>query len=193
MWQMFRYALEYFSFLFSRGKGSCKNYNDTNHPSDKGKGRGSPAVANGTIRSQSSSKKNSGGSSQPLKKQTKVSFLYGRYKSSPATPCAPATFCNPSTDRELDPEVCNNNSDILDAVLLPPDKKEHFRESREEDALPADMFPMETLSGLPENVPNKVPQPVAEIIQNEDCNRKNIGRRENAEEEVTAVFLNFII
>ncbi|XP_057187080.1 transmembrane protein 131-like isoform X2 [Triplophysa rosa] len=169
----------------SRGKGSCKNYTDTNHPSDKGKGRGSPAVANGTIRSQSSSKKNSGGSSQPPKKQTKVSFLYGRYKSSPTTPSAPATFCSPPTERELDPEVWNNNNDLLDAVLLPPDKKEHFRESREEDALPSDMFPMETLSGLPENVPNKVPQPAAEIIQNEECNRKTIGKRENAEEEKT--------
>lgn len=176
----------------SRGKGSCKNYTDTNHPSDKGKGRGSPAVANGAIRPQSSSKKSSGGSSQPPKKQTKVSFLYGRYKSSPATPSATATFCNPPTERdhtfELDPEVCNNNNnnnDILDAALVPPDKKEHFRESREDNALPADMFPMEMLSGLPEIVPNKVSQPAAEMIQNEECNRKINGKRENAEEEKT--------
>lgn len=182
-----------FVSLFSGGKGSCKNYTDTNHPSDKGKGRGSPAVANGTIRSQSTSKKSSGASSQPQKKQTKVSFLYGRYKSSPATPSVPATFCTLPTERELDPEICNNNNnnDILDSALLPPDKKEHFRESRDDDALPADMFPMETLSRLPEIVPNKVSQPATEVIQNEECIRKTIGKRENAEEEVTAVSLSF--
>lgn len=180
------------SFLFSRGKGSCKNYTDTNHPSDKGKGRGSPAVANGAIPSQTSSKKGSGSSSQPLKKQTKMSFLYGRYKSKSAT------FCNPPTERdgtfELDPEVCNNNNnnnDILDAALLPPDKTKHFRESMEDNALPADMFPMETLSGLPENVPNKVSQPAAEMVQNEECNRKLNGKRENAEEEVKASLCPF--
>lgn len=181
----------------SRGKGSCKNYTDTSHPSDKGKGRGSPAVANGTIRPQSSSKKTSGGSSQPPKKQTKVSFLYSRYKNSTATASAsvPASsdFCSPPTDEdgdrtfELDPEVCNNNNnnnDILDENLLPVEKKEHFRESREDQALPADMFPMETLPGLPENIPvSRVPQPG---MENEECKRKNNAeKRDNADEEKT--------
>ncbi|XP_058627783.1 transmembrane protein 131-like isoform X3 [Onychostoma macrolepis] len=181
----------------SRGKGSCKNYTDTSHPSDKGKGRGSPAVANGTIRSQSSSKKTSGGSSQPPKKQTKVSFLYSRYKNSPATAVAsvPASsdFCSPPTDEdgdrtfELDPEVCNNNNnnnDILDENLFPAEKKEHFRESREDQALPADMFPMETLPGLPENIPvSRVPQP---RMENEECKRKNNAEKgDNADEEKT--------
>lgn len=191
-----------FFFFFSRGKGSCKNYTDTSHPSDKGKGRGSPAVANGTIRSQSSSKKTSGGSSQPPKRQTKVSVLYSRYKNSPATSAAsvPASsdFCSPPTDEdgdhtfELDPEVChnnNNNNDILDETLLPAEKKEHFRESREDKALPADMFPMETLPGLPENIPaSRVPQPVDEAMENEECNRKtNAEKRDNVDEEVRAI------
>uniref|UniRef100_A0A8C2J2I1 Transmembrane 131 like n=1 Tax=Cyprinus carpio TaxID=7962 RepID=A0A8C2J2I1_CYPCA len=184
----------------SRGKGSCKNYTDTSHPSDKGKGRGSPAVANGTIRSQSSSKKTSGGSSQPPKRQTKVSVLYSRYKNSPATSAAsvPASsdFCSPPTDEdgdhtfELDPEVChnnNNNNDILDETLLPAEKNEHFRESREDKALPADMFPMETLPGLPENIPaSRVPQPVDEAMENQECNRKtNAEKRDNVDEEKT--------
>ncbi|XP_051558414.1 transmembrane protein 131-like isoform X2 [Myxocyprinus asiaticus] len=177
----------------SRGKGSCKNYTDT---SDKGKGRGSPAMANGTVRSQSSSKKSSGGSSQPPKKQTKVSFLYCRYKSSPAAAAANASatsaFSNPSTDEEedrifeLDPEVCNNNNnDVLDETLLFPEKKDHFKESREDKALPVDMFPMETLSGLPENITaSKVPQPVDEVIENDESKRKsNAEKRDNVNEE----------
>ncbi|XP_048053175.1 transmembrane protein 131-like isoform X1 [Megalobrama amblycephala] len=181
-----------------RGKGSCKNYTDTSHPSDKGKGRGSPAVANGAIRSQSSSKKSTGGSSQPPKKQTKVSFLYSRYKNSPATAAASVSatsdFCNPPIDEdrdhtfELDPEVCNNNNnnnDILDETLLSAEKKEHFRESMEDKALPADMFPMETLPGLPENVTaGRVPQPADEVMKNEECKRKiNAEKRDNVDEE----------
>lgn len=156
-------------------------------------------MANGTIRPQSSSKKTSGGSSQPPKKQTKVSFLYSRYKNSTATASAsvPASsdFCSPPTDEdgdrtfELDPEVCNNNNnnnDILDENLLPVEKKEHFRESREDQALPADMFPMETLPGLPENIPvSRVPQPG---MENEECKRKNNAeKRDNADEEVRAI------
>lgn len=194
--------------LFSRGKGSCKNYTDTSHPSDKGKGRGSPAVANGAIRSQSSSKKSTGGSSQPPKKQTKVSFLYSRYKNSPATAAASVSatsdFCNPPIDEdrdhtfELDPEVCNNNNnnnDILDETLLSAEKKEHFRESMEDKALPADMFPMETLPGLPENVTaGRVPQPADEVMKNEECKRKiNAEKRDNVDEEVRAITFHFTL
>ncbi|RXN12308.1 transmembrane protein 131-like [Labeo rohita] len=188
----------------SRGKGSCKNYTDTSHPSDKGKGRGSPAVANGTIRSQSSSKKTPGSSSQPPKKQTKVSFLYSRYKNSTATAAAsvPASsdFCSPPNDEdrdhtfELDPEVCNNNNnnnDILDETILPAEKKEHFRESREEKALPADMFPMETLPALPENITaSRIPQPAEEAVENEECKRKNNAeKRDHVDEETNELFV----
>ncbi|XP_073720550.1 transmembrane protein 131-like isoform X1 [Misgurnus anguillicaudatus] len=172
----------------SRGKGSCKNYTDTCHPSDKGKGRGSPAVVNGAIRPQSSSKKSSGGSSQPQKRQTKVSLLYGRYKNSPsATPSAPAADEERDHTFELDPEVCNNNNnnnDMLDETLLPRDKKEHFREPREEDTLSADMFPMETLQ-LHENVAaDKVPHPAGELTERDVCKRKiYVEKRDKAEEE----------
>uniref|UniRef100_A0A672LFD8 Transmembrane protein 131-like n=1 Tax=Sinocyclocheilus grahami TaxID=75366 RepID=A0A672LFD8_SINGR len=178
----------------SRGKGSCKNYTDTSHPSDKGKGRGSPAVANGTIRPQSSSKKCSGASSQPPKKQMKVSFLYSRYKTSPASATAGESAashcCSPPTDRdrersfELDPEVCNNNNNILDESLLPAEKKQHFRESRGDEAVPADMFPMET---LPESIiTSRVPQPADEAVQNQECKRKKHAEtRDNVDEEKT--------
>lgn len=184
----------------SRGKGSCKNYTDTSHPSDKGKGRGSPAVANGSIRLQPSSKKSSGASSQPPKKQTKVSLLYSRYKSSSVPVAASVSsttdFCcsrnNEDKDHtfELDPEICNNNNnnnDILDETLLPVEKKEHFRESREEKALPAVMFPMETLPGLPENISaNRVPQPAGDVMENEECKRKtNAEKRDHLDEEKT--------
>ncbi|XP_016430638.1 transmembrane protein 131-like isoform X2 [Sinocyclocheilus rhinocerous] len=177
-----------------RGKGSCKNYTDTSHPSDKGKGRGSPAVANGTIRPQSSSKKSSGASSQPPKKQMKVSFLYSRYKTSPASAAAgdsaASHCCSPPTDGdrersfELDPEVCNNNNNILDESLLPAEKKQHFRESRGDEAVPADMFPMET---LPESIiTSRVPQPADEAVQNQECKRKKHAEtRDNVDEEKT--------
>ncbi|KTG38764.1 hypothetical protein cypCar_00006619 [Cyprinus carpio] len=178
-----------------RGKGSCKSYTDTSHPSDKGKGRGSPAVANGTIRTQSSSKKSSGASSQPPKKQTKVSFLYGRYKNSPASAAAGVSAasdcCSPPTDEdrerssESDPEVChNNNNDILDESLLPAEKKKHFRESRVDEAVPADMFPMET---LPESIiASRVPQPEDEAEENQECKRKNHAEtRDDVDEEKT--------
>ncbi|XP_042574116.1 transmembrane protein 131-like isoform X2 [Cyprinus carpio] len=179
----------------SRGKGSCKSYTDTSQPSDKGKGRGSPAVANGTIRTQSSSKKSSGASSQPPKKQTKVSFLYGRYKNSPASAAAGVSAasdcCSPPTDEdrersfESDPEVChNNNNDILDESLLPAEKKKHFRESRVDEAVPADMFPMET---LPESIiASRVPQPEDEAEENQECKRKNHAEtRDDVDEEKT--------
>ncbi|XP_052407930.1 transmembrane protein 131-like isoform X1 [Carassius gibelio] len=170
----------------SRGKGSCKNYSDTSHPSDKGKGRGSPAVANGTLRPQSSSKKTSGASSQPPKKQMKVSFLYGRYKNSPASASgvsAASDRCCPPTDDDrersfqLDPEVCNNNNNN---VLDESEKKQHFRESRGDEAVPADMFPMEI---LPESlITSRVPHPESEAAENQECERRNhVETRNNVE------------
>ncbi|KAL0203772.1 hypothetical protein M9458_001790, partial [Cirrhinus mrigala] len=107
---------------------------------------------------------------------------------------ASSDFCSPPTDEErdhtfeLDPEVCNNNNnnnDILDETILPAEKKEHFRESREEKALPADMFPMETLPGLPENITaSRIPQPAEEAVENEECKRKNNAeKRDHVDEE----------
>lgn len=154
-------------------------------------------MANGTIRTQSSSKKSSGASSQPPKKQTKVSFLYGRYKNSPASAAAGVSAasdcCSPPTDEdrersfESDPEVChNNNNDILDESLLPAEKKKHFRESRVDEAVPADMFPMET---LPESIiASRVLQPEDEAEENQECKRKNHAEtRDDVDEEVRAI------
>ncbi|XP_037388774.1 transmembrane protein 131-like isoform X1 [Pygocentrus nattereri] len=177
----------------SRGKGSCKNYSDTSHTSDKGKGRGSTAVANGTVRSQSSSKKGSGGSSQPQKKQThKVSFLYSRYKSSSSAASAVANSSNPLTDEEReepvfeqDPDICNNNNnnneDVLDESLLHMERKECYEEVK---VLQGDMFPMEILPVFPESIiANQVPQLVDGEMENR-CNRKrDEEKRENAEAE----------
>ncbi|KAI4901851.1 hypothetical protein NFI96_034598, partial [Prochilodus magdalenae] len=176
-----------------RGKGSCKNYSESCHPSDKGKGRGSTAVANGTVRSQSSSKKGSGGSSQPQKKQThKISFLYSRYKNSSGAASAAANTSNPPTDEEReervfeqDPDVCNNNNnnneDVLDESLLHAEKKECFREDK---ALPGDMFPMETLPGFSENfTANQVPQQVDGEMENRCSRKRDEDKRENADAE----------
>ncbi|XP_076872623.1 transmembrane protein 131-like isoform X2 [Brachyhypopomus gauderio] len=163
----------------SRGKGSCKNYSDTCHTSDKGKGRGSTAVANGTARPQTTSKKSSGGSSQPLKKQThKVSFLYSRYKYISTAVASTAANTNPPTPPpdeqtekhvlEQDPDICNNNNHHDDAVVMSEaaihaEKTEQCREPSREGQTSGTMFPMETLPGFPESITaNQVPQPVDE-------------------------------
>ncbi|XP_060720169.1 transmembrane protein 131-like isoform X1 [Tachysurus vachellii] len=177
----------------SKGKGSCKSYSDTSHPSDKGKGRGSTAVANGTARSQTSTRKSSGGSSQPQKKQTRVSFLYRYKSSSSANTNAANANATPLMDEEIeeqtfdpDPEVCNNNNndDALIESVLHPEKKEQVRE---ENTLPGDMFPMETLCGFPESITaNHVPQAHADGHAEIRCSRrKDEEKRENINTEPT--------
>uniref|UniRef100_A0A8C3A7X8 Transmembrane 131 like n=1 Tax=Cyclopterus lumpus TaxID=8103 RepID=A0A8C3A7X8_CYCLU len=65
----------------NKAKGSCKSYVDICHTSDKGKGRGSPAVANiPTPRPQSSSKRGSLTASSQTQKKHKVSLYYTKYK-----------------------------------------------------------------------------------------------------------------
>ncbi|XP_066516294.1 transmembrane protein 131-like isoform X2 [Hoplias malabaricus] len=178
----------------SRAKSSCKSYSDTCHTSDKGKGRGSTAVANGIVRPQSSSKKGCGGSSQPQKKQThKVSFLYSRYKSSSsaASTVANANVSNPLTDEERDerlfeqdPDICNNNNNIeevLDESLLHSEKKEQFTEDK---ICPGDMFPMEAHPGFPQNISaNQVPQPTDAEMENRCSRKRDEEKRERADTE----------
>ncbi|TRY93467.1 hypothetical protein DNTS_010261 [Danionella cerebrum] len=173
----------------SRGKGSCKSYTDSSHPSDKGKGRGSgsPAVANRGVRLQSSAKKSPGASTQPSKKQTKVSFLYGRYKNSSGIAAANVSATSDcSTEEkehmlEIEHKVCHNNNDndVVDDHL-PVVRKEHFREHRD---LPADMFPVETLPELPENISA---EPAEEPVEHEQSKRKSSSdKRENLHEDKT--------
>ncbi|XP_062865266.1 transmembrane protein 131-like [Trichomycterus rosablanca] len=182
----------------SKGKGSCKNYSDTSHTSDKGKGRGSTALANGTARSQAPSKKSSGGSSQPQKKQTRVSFLY-RYRSNSNANSANVNTNAPADEEreehtfEPDPEVCNNNNnddDCLNEPLLQSAKKEQIRE---EKASPGDMFPMEALPGFSESITaNHVPPSHVDEQMESRCSQKmeeekradmDIEQRESAQKK----------
>ncbi|KAF7686899.1 hypothetical protein HF521_015292 [Silurus meridionalis] len=178
----------------SKGKASCKSYSDTSHTSDKGKGRGSTALANGTARSQTSSRKSSGGFSQPQKKQTRVSFLY-RYKSNCAANSSTVNAnSNPPMDEEReeqtyetdpDPEVCNDNSNddaLIDSVLHVEQKEQ----IREEKTMPGDMFPMETLPGFPESITaNHMPQAHADGQVESRCSRRrDEEKRENLDTQL---------
>ncbi|XP_048855708.1 transmembrane protein 131-like isoform X1 [Brienomyrus brachyistius] len=148
----------------NRIKGSCKTFVDSCNTSDKGKGKGSLAVANTPVRSQTSSKKGSGALSQPQRKH-KVSLYYSRYKVS--SPASAVTALEPSTEQEerspergfeQDPESCcsvGNGADEAGAALppAPEEKPAYLEESRNHGAVkekepPPIMFPMETHSGL---------------------------------------------
>lgn len=148
--------------LCSKTKGSCKSYVDTCHTSDKGKGRGSPALANSPApRPQSSKRGSLTTASQPQKKH-KVSLYYTKYKSSLSTAAAGAVTMDeehedltPDPPLTPDPDVCNNNEPAFISEL---DKKTSadFKEdphSTIEDRVPAAvMFPMEMPAGFPDNV-----------------------------------------
>ncbi|XP_031718899.1 transmembrane protein 131-like isoform X3 [Anarrhichthys ocellatus] len=147
----------------NKAKGSCKSYVDICHTSDKGKGRGSPALANiPTPRPQPSSKRGSLITlSQPQKKH-KVSLYYTKYKASSSTAVSDAMMMDEdhedlTADPPLtpDPDICNNNEPAFISVL---DKKTSadFKEdpiSTVEDRVPAAvMFPMEIPACFPDNV-----------------------------------------
>lgn len=151
----------FLSRLGSKTKGSCKSYVDTCHTSDKGKGRGSPALASSrATRPQSSKKGSSTAPTQPQKKH-KVSLYYAKYKPSSST-AAPsgATMDEEHEDLTadspvaLDPDVCNNNEPSFVSEL---DKKmsSGFQEvphSSIEDRVPAEViFPVEMPAGFPDN------------------------------------------
>ncbi|KAF5902206.1 transmembrane protein, partial [Clarias magur] len=180
----------------SKGKGSCKSYCDTSHTSDKGKGRGSTALANGTPRSQPSTRKSSGASSQPQKKQTRVSFLYRYKSSSAANASAPNANSNPPMDEERedqtfdpDPDICNNNNNNNDDALIESalhvEQKEHIREDK---TLPGDMFPMETLPVFPESITaSRVPQaPTVGQVESRCSRARDEEKSENVDTEPCA-------
>ncbi|XP_056265127.1 transmembrane protein 131-like isoform X3 [Pseudoliparis swirei] len=147
----------------SKAKGSCKSYVDICHNSDKGKGRGSPALANiPTPRPQSSSKRGSPTTPSQTQKKHKVSLYYTKCKASLSTAVPDAMamdedheILTPDPPLTPDPDVCNNNEPAFISVL---DKKTSvdFKEdpmSITEDRAPAAvMFPMETPAGFPVNV-----------------------------------------
>nr|XP_046273914.1 transmembrane protein 131-like isoform X2 [Scatophagus argus] len=146
----------------NKTKGSCKSYVDTCHTSDKGKGRGSPALANSPAPRPQSSKKGSSVTPSQTQKKHKVSLYYTKYKSSLSTASAgPVTMdeeqedLTPDPSLTPDPDVCNNNEPAFISEL---DKKtsEDFKEephSTIEHVVPAEvMFPMEMPTGFPDNV-----------------------------------------
>ncbi|XP_071244420.1 transmembrane protein 131-like isoform X2 [Salvelinus alpinus] len=158
-------------------KGSCKTYVDTCHNSDKGKGRGSPAVSNGATPrpqpfSSSSSKKGASTTpSQPQKKH-KVSVYYGKYKtSSSATAATAATATEEERELDLMPDLgtlepylstdaCNNNEPTFLCQIDIKKTTQHFKEAPPQSAAQGEdskgpaavMFPVETQAGFPDNV-----------------------------------------
>ncbi|XP_049427042.1 transmembrane protein 131-like isoform X1 [Epinephelus fuscoguttatus] len=147
----------------NKTKGSCKSYVDTCHTSDKGKGRGSPALANSPAsRPQSTSKRGSlTTTSQPQKKH-KVSLYYTKYKSSSSTASPGAVTVDeehedltPDPPLTPDPDVCNNNEPTFISELdkkTPSDYKEDAHSTIGERVPAAVMFPMEMPAGFPDNV-----------------------------------------
>ncbi|XP_012687308.2 transmembrane protein 131-like [Clupea harengus] len=195
----------------SKLKGSCRTYTDPCQTSDKGKGRGSLAVANGPTRSQSSTKKSSGGPAQPQKKH-KVSVLYGKYKVSaastnfnsaaappsptpsprPISPSPPVDEERPEeqvSDQIMDTRNNNNNSilishDVLDERPGPVEKVPPFKEPREKEPV---MFPMETHVIFPENpcpAPAFKANPPTDVApEKEAAVKRSMEKRDNTESE----------
>ncbi|KAM4749885.1 transmembrane protein 131-like isoform 1-T1 [Anableps anableps] len=141
----------------TKSKGSCKTYIDTCHTSDKGKGRGSSALANSpTPRSQSSKKGSSTTTSQPQKKH-KVSLYYTKHKASSTTAVA-ATMDEEHEDLtpdSLTPDSCSNTQP---AFLSDTDRKtptgftEDLQGDVEHSMSAAVMFPVEIAARFPEDV-----------------------------------------
>lgn len=136
---------------------------ETCHTSDKGKGRGSPALANSPAPRPQSSKKGCSSTTAQAQKKHRVSLYYTKYKSSSTAASGAVTVEEeredliPNPPLTPDPEICNNNNNEP-AFISQLDKKAtaHFKEdpqSTMEDKVPAAvMFPMETPAGFPDNV-----------------------------------------
>ncbi|XP_060912178.1 transmembrane protein 131-like isoform X1 [Labrus mixtus] len=146
----------------NKTKGSCKSYVDTGHTSDKGKGRGSPALANSPAPRPQSSKKGSLVTPSQSQKKHKVSLYYTKYKSSSSAAAAGALLLDedhedliPDSPLTPDPDVCNNNEPAFISELdkkITADFKEDPQSTIEDSAPVAVMFPMEMPAGFPDNV-----------------------------------------
>lgn len=157
------FNLQILCFLFcSKAKGSCKSYVDTCHTSDKGKGRGSPALANSTAPRPQSSKKGSSITPSQSQKKHKVSLYYSKYKPSLSTAAAGAVTMDeeqedltPDPTLTADPDLCNNNEPAFISELdkkTSPDFKEDPHCTIEDRVPAAVIFPMEIPAGFPDNV-----------------------------------------
>lgn len=133
---------------------------DTGHTSDKGKGRGSPALASSpAMRPQTTKKGSSTTLSQPQKKH-KVSLYYTNYKSSSSTAVADTVTMEEEHEDLLldphmtpDPDICNNNEPAFISELNKKTSADFKPDSPVEDRVPAAvMFPMEMPAGFPDNV-----------------------------------------
>ncbi|XP_030592593.1 transmembrane protein 131-like isoform X3 [Archocentrus centrarchus] len=149
----------------NKTKGSCKTYVDTCHTSDKGKGRGSPALANSPTPRPQSTKK--GSSTTPIQQQKKykVSLYYTKYKpSSSAASAGAVTMDEEQEDLRPDPlltpdtDACNNNEPTfineMDKMTAPD-----FKEDVEDTVSAAVMFPMEIPAGFPNVTLGPGPRP----------------------------------
>nr|XP_015200139.1 PREDICTED: transmembrane protein 131-like isoform X3 [Lepisosteus oculatus] len=146
----------------SKVKGSCKTFVDSCNTSDKSKGKGSLAVANGPIRSQYSSKKNSGAPAQPQKKH-KVSVYYTKYKvSSAASITTPTNTTEDDFQAAKEPDssehctdqdssACNNTPEVPALSESKTHLKEPSPNFKEDKEVAPVMFPMEMHSSLSEN------------------------------------------
>lgn len=146
----------------SKTKGSCKSYVETCHTSDKGKGRGSPALANSPAQRPQSSKKASSATPSQTQRKHKVSLYYSKYKSSVSTVTAGAATMDeepeeltPDQPHTPDSDICNNNEPAFISELdksAPTDFKDEPHGTVEDREPAAVMFPMEIPAGFPENV-----------------------------------------
>ncbi|KAK2817259.1 hypothetical protein Q5P01_025450 [Channa striata] len=186
----------------NKTKGSCKSYVDTCHTSDKGKGRGSPALANSSAqRPQSSKKSSSTTPSQPQKKH-KVSLYYTKYKSS-TSPAAAGGVTMDEEHEDLtldapltpDPDVCNNNEPAFIGEMekkTPTDFKDDPLRNVEDRVPAAVMFPVEMPAGFPNNVtlgPGPRPglivcSPIEKSCHDHYAEKINSDKRDSSEQEL---------
>ncbi|XP_035274795.1 transmembrane protein 131-like isoform X1 [Anguilla anguilla] len=174
----------------SKAKGSCKTFVDSCNSSDKGKGKGSLAVASLPSRNQPSSKKSPGAAGQAQKKH-KVSLYYSKPKASAASPAAAASEEReePAPDQAAEPEfdACagadDRRADLEAQPPAPAHAKPHYPQTEDRPLAPV-MFPMETHPGLPDDVvaatgcgPDKAPPLFSDV--------KRLEKRDNAVALVT--------
>ncbi|XP_019717948.1 transmembrane protein 131-like isoform X2 [Hippocampus comes] len=167
----------------NKPKGSCKSYVDTCHTSDKGKGRGSPALSNRPAqRPQSSKKSSSGAPSQPQKKH-KVSLYYSKYKPGGWAAAHPAPMDEqheepvPEPPLTPDPDVCDNNNE---PSFVSEMAKKAAADFQAEESVPAAvMFPVEIPAGFPQNVALR-PGPRPGLLLCKPMEMSHAGRYEPA-------------